>query len=486
MTLSLVIFAIGCLSITFVNADDGNIYLPPLRNDSAPEKLIVFVPGGLVPPEDYVPTVKSIQSNTNARLWGVVVYCLANLCDPLVDLDGKIQTAISNIQAMGFSSTATSDIFIVGHSLGGVGARHYIDTYSGYAGLGLYGTQTNGDHEDLLGTLGYPLNLTDFQTPLLALVGELDFVPISHVAILYQEYLQLSQSRQYLNPVVVVPGMSHSAFCPGFYVSGDIKQEIDEKVALQIIGQVTGAWITLLSYSSPPQAAYYTLSKWNTTTYPLLAGYLTAMTTESASWCSFAQQTLSGLSQDDIDKLDISVQTVSSSLQLTNSHTSYTLNGDSLAIQLVNFPYYEGGFLPKNAGALELGCKALTAERIAQQLNLDPSTVNFNVTCEDVNQISLQTASSLLSKFWPNALQRFSKQGKTFSLEADVIEAAGPLWVFASLNWNEGPNSVSISSPALKTDLNGFFYPGNHYCKLVSPVRAMEWIMTQGLTQRYP
>ena len=91
-----------------------------------------------------------------------------------------------------------ADIFVWGHSLGGVGARHFVDTFNAsvgaaaFAGLALFGTQFNGDHEDFKGTLGYPLDLKTFGAPLLVLLGELDMVPVSHAALLYSGWERAS------------------------------------------------------------------------------------------------------------------------------------------------------------------------------------------------------------------------------------------------------------------------------------------------------
>ena len=75
-----------------------------------------------------------------------------NLCDPLGQLPSEVA------QAIGAANTARGavdksagtfeqhDTFIFGHSLGGTGARHYVDSHnaSGWAGLALLGTQYNG------------------------------------------------------------------------------------------------------------------------------------------------------------------------------------------------------------------------------------------------------------------------------------------------------------------------------------------------------
>ena len=115
----------------------------------------------------------------------------------------------------------SEQIFVMGHSLGGVGARHYADTFdesrgaAAFAGVALFGTQYNGDHEDFKGTLGYPLDLKEFPAPFLAVAGELDMVPVmGHVGILVNQYeRELDATARALKPLIIVPGMDHSQFC---------------------------------------------------------------------------------------------------------------------------------------------------------------------------------------------------------------------------------------------------------------------------------
>jgi len=42
-------------------------------------------------------------------------------------------------------------------------------------------------------------------------------------------------------------------------------------------------------------------------------------------------------------------------------------------------------------------------------------------------------------------------------------------------------NSLSATSPILFSPITSKVYPGNHYCKLQSPMRLLEWVMTGSL-----
>jgi hypothetical protein len=157
-------------------------------------------------------------------------------------------------------SFAPNQTVIGGHSLGGVGARYTIDDALAqspplvYAGLILYGVQFNDLQTP--GVVGYPSDVAAFGVPLLALVGELDFVPTSHTALVYEQCQSLPTALDRFSKIaIVVAGMDHSDFCPGFHVQNDIVSELKPQVATGIIGNITAAWISVLQYQLAAQDA---------------------------------------------------------------------------------------------------------------------------------------------------------------------------------------------------------------------------------------
>jgi hypothetical protein len=427
---------------------------------------------------------RAIQNYSSTSLWVTIIYCLANLCDPLVDLNSRILSAISATQSSGFVGSP-ADIIVSGHSLGGVGARHFIDDYPQYAAIAFFGTQYNGDDEDLTyGTLGYPLDVASFPHPLLALTGELDLVPFSHAALVYQGMQNNTVSQRLAKATVVVPSMDHSAFCPGFNVSGDIVNELTESQSLAAIGSATGAWIDVLSFDNSTaeyQQAAEQLYQAIQTTEPIITPFLEMRALEE-DWCTQAQYLLCTLPTN--SPLDITQQTVNGSLQLESAHTSYALQrGGILDITIVSERAYDGGFMPTYVGASEIACKTLSAERINQQLD---STKAQQQTCVSMNKQAIMLATGAFKQSWPISLQRFAEQGREIDLIQDHNSSTGPTWVFEHLAFDESSTDVSVQSIQLFTSLNSLIYPGNYYCKLLSPAKVVEWITTTSLTQRYP
>jgi len=375
----------------------------------------------------------------------------------------------------------SNDIFIVGHSLGGVGARHFIDSYpqKTFAGLAFYGTQYNGDSENFSGPLGYPADLKSFPIPLLCLSGELDFLPYSHPAILYDQLSSLDSSTILQKPIIIVPGMDHSAFCPGFKVKDDIVQEIDENDAIQIIGEITGTWIDIVSNQATDSSK---LLQWIKQTAPIVQPFISAQKLAS-SWCKNAQLVISGLDPSKYNSLNLSLEVVDSLISLEFAHTEYSFYSNNiLSVMDVSYSTFDGGYLPNYASANQIACKLISDERVAQQLGY-PVITGRN--CYEVNNEALSVAKNFLQSSWPNALSRWEKQGKGINFAPDSETYLGPQWLITNLDWQEDQDNVTITSISLYSHLTSPIYPGNHYCKVISPAKLIEWITTFSLKNRY-
>jgi len=78
--------------------------------------------------------------------------------------------------------------------------------------------------------------------------------------------------------------------------------------------------------------------------------------------------------------------------------------------------------------------------------------------------------------------KRFEAHGQKLAFDATKYEGAGPLWVYGKMTWSEkSDGKMHLKSRGLLTGLGDSAIDGNHYCKLLSPARAMEWIYVDGL-----
>jgi hypothetical protein len=103
--------------------------------------------------------------------------------------------------------------------------------------------------------------------------------------------------------------------------------------------------------------------------------------------------------------------------------------------------------------------------------------------CGDINQESLNWA---LANASPEALERYNSVGKKLVIGDDKGPYnAGPLWIWTYMAYkdNKDKTETLVQSPMMRTPTNYFIgaAAGFHYCKVLSPFRAMEWIYVDAL-----
>ena len=125
--------------------------------------------------------------------------------------------------------------------------------------------------------------------------------------------------------------------------------------------------------------------------------------------------------------------------------------------------------------------------------------------CAKINNMAIQYA---LNNARETSRIRYEKYGQQIIVSTDGdkdVCAAGPCWIWASLEYNgiHKDGDITIKSPAFPYKNSNSYpcdeklYPkddrkevlpcsaGMHYCKLLSPARVMEWIMVDGLRLNY-
>jgi hypothetical protein len=117
--------------------------------------------------------------------------------------------------------------------------------------------------------------------------------------------------------------------------------------------------------------------------------------------------------------------------------------------------------------------------------------------CAQANQAAYEWA---LQRADPETRARFEQYGQKYVFGDDVPKQGGPLWLYAHVGYDEetdasGEKVIKVSSPMQKTEVDYWKNhfgpiprpsaipdPGcYHYCKILSPARAMEWIYVDSL-----
>ena len=148
------------------------------------------------------------------------------------------------------------------------------------------------------------------------------------------------------------------------------------------------------------------------------------------------------------------------------------------------------GFFPVSANEMKVKMKSRQA--IYQQ-TLDPTaklsdTDKFNF-CAEINAKAFEWARQRVP---PRTGERFDTLGVQPVFDPDIRHKIqiGPVWINSPLKLQErydmegGRWLWHVQAPTLVTDVTANLYPdsaGFHYCKLLSPARAMEWMLVDGL-----
>lgn len=87
------------------------------------------------------------------------------------------------------------------------------------------------------------------------------------------------------------------------------------------------------------------------------------------------------------------------------------------------------------------------------------------------------------------ALAKYKKLGKKLVIGDDLGPFnAGPLWIWKYMVYadNKDKTETLVQSPMMRTPTNYWASEarGFHYCKLLSPYRAVEWIYIDALYDR--
>jgi len=151
----------------------------------------------------------------------------------------------------------------------------------------------------------------------------------------------------------------------------------------------------------------------------------------------------------------------------------------------------------KPLSAYELKSKLKSKQAVWQQAKQPgaiPGLDKSMQTCSSINAAALDWA---LKHADAEVLERFKKSGEPLVMVDDIVAPVGmhgPTWIANELNYTREANSTSPTGTHVTVQswtfvvantneghVPWFFPVGMHYCKLLSPARAMEWIYTDSL-----
>lgn len=510
---------------------DSDVVLLPIREGGAPAGLI-FVQGAQAPAAQYAPFVKAIQAASSLKLYAVIPAFPLDTPEPMV-IGAGMTRSLAALKLAGLPSSAP--LLVAAHSLGGVMLQDW--TYSNHeqvsaqllTGSTLLRKYRNGTAADT-----YPV-------PTLMMSGTLDgLFRVTRQAESYYHYVTNHVQPPAQFPVVTFEGLSHWSFgsgkAPGLVQSHDLKPEITEEKGHQLAAAVvasffadvlkakgfpylnttaavavssavkTSAEIVAPIIASQQQEAFIHLGKACNSDFAMPAScptyprYPSGQKKGSNSphcvcgtpWSAHAQQIMAGPNITVVAADAIHPVSDVSPIHLPHIWSKCTGGaGCALNVTTVTYPAYatldseDTGFFSASASELKVKLKSRQSLMMAN----GAENVNFTATdvvpstCAEINEQSwawaMKTASS-------TAASRFAKLGQPMKFGKDIfLGNAGPVWIENPIEYkiSSDKSVMNVYSPCSHTPVD---YPiksaaGFHYCKLVSPARALEHIYIDGL-----
>lgn len=475
---------------------------------------LVIIQGAQIPAAKYTALAQTVQTASQYPVWVGIPDFALNTPEPLV-IGSGITRVLKAMQDQGMDKSAK--IFFAGHSLGGIILQDYlVGNPSGAVGQVLMGSFLQRK---------YRTNVT-FEIPTLTIGGELD--GLCHVTRIMEEFyhrvLPNEDNGIKTSPVIIIHGLTHIQFASGsdppeLVKLRDLKPEISTEQAHQSLARYISAFISMkLGNSSGFEELKGAVDATGKFIQPLLTAYKlegfynfkppcykdgSVSCTLGSPWSEHAQGMMGELPEGTVNDTDVFHPVY----QINPVHLPHVLNTIKCDAPnkdcIVNMTtvtqnvydefdkLIDAGFVPTSASEMRVKLKS---RQIVLQAggykNVDFNKTDSSSICRDINEESynwaLQNASS-------TTLARFKKYGVPMVMGEDKGPYnVGPVWIWDPLSYKKtksssGEDVIEVQSVMMRTpsDYSIKAAAGMHYCKLLSPARAMEWIYVDGLREHY-
>jgi len=467
----------------------GCVVEPPL-NDDSPQIGLIFVPGATIPGENYLPLMKAVQANYPGSLWiAATKEWTGEMPNPL-EVGGQLQGCKDMAAQFGLDTT---NVFYAGHSLGGIVLENYVsghfDETLGIALLGTWLPNLLEKSDDWTRNNEYPV-------PVLTAIGEIDGGGISYLRREVEETKVLANSVRSFTKTIMVPQVNHAQVASGEVdqgvVDNDIDAEISEEDAHNNYGIRVADWLALsalhleLLDGSQAQQSLLNFVQYEKETEEFLEPFKTMYHLEQegyvSQYVSDMQATIIGedyLTDDMI--ITNSILTNELTFQGYDPLVNIYENG-TIQIKTWSHMLYDTDPLDFNnhLSARTIKAKMKLADYIYEKV-LGIEGKDNVVECGELNRQTLALAMELASDA---AIDRWALRGRslTFGPDNDYIWGIGLWELSGGIKWKIiDDKNVELTGSRLWSNPDFLIYPGEHYCDLLSPYRALEWIYIESI-----
>ena len=344
--------------------------------------------------------------------------------------------------------------------------------------------------------------LEDYTKPVLTLSAELDGqTRITRIAVDYEQLLgntTESSKSIYRTPVINIRGASHAQFASGPMPPRvkklDLKPVISEQEAHAAIGRSVSSFLAV-TFSSA-QAIVDASKKRLDDAFndsgkrflPLLQIKALDVKGGASPWALECQKMMARYLAS---KIRVQNTIFEATQAFLKSKPSLNKQGSSVVINttaLVSYVKNPFDFSSKLQSPIEIDVKMKSRGAIKQALNATiPNSFDFekdeDLTCRNLNEMAYKLALKIST---PDAQARYRAQSRQITFKDDIVYGTGLQWSSQPLVIEESDAGLVVQGVALVTSVTSPFFPGMHYCKVLSPYRAMEWINVDSLRTHKP
>ncbi|KAK3584320.1 hypothetical protein CHS0354_017131 [Potamilus streckersoni] len=431
-----------------------------------------------------------------AMLWiALLEDFVFDIPNPL-ELELAVDKAFDELKNLGMKS---NNYFLAGHSLGGVFVGMYGMSHpTQLKGILLYASYLTREHA-----------LHAYPVPVMTLSGDLDgLTRITRIVdtfesvnciIYYQGIINLPRklendvkndtSATFRTPVIVMPGVNHGQFASGLMppnvAKHDLKPDVTEENAHEQISNYTRDFILATLPDPNPYAkqAMVSLSVSYQNTLAIIQPLLDIKGLDDNSnhtsvWTSMSQKIIAG---SNLDKYVKAYDTEVSVAYIGEKNPEEYLNEEGVTV--LTYSSLRQPINPEDVSEVpqtpeEIMAKMKSSQAIADLLG--NVTASGNLTCKDVNQVAF---AYVLANTSTAAKKRFKQRGLPIMFYPDKPIKFEEDWIRSKLQLDYNELGLHVTSYSHVTNVknqdNGS--PGMHFCKLLSPYRAMEWIYIDSL-----
>lgn len=510
---------LGCLrlSVGIQEPTPQDVIVKPIKTGKQAVAVVLFTGPG-IKPSQYSPLATTLQNMSSYSLWiGIPEFPSDAVLDS--NIAQGIDRILMSLKSQGMEGSVK--VFFAAHSPASA------IVLQNYLVKNVTLTQSTSGQILMGSFLQRSYHTTPYQYPIktLTISGELDGI-CRVTRIMEEYYLRIQQSKDFNEaitsfPVVIVRGMTHFQFASGEpspqIKDNDFRPEISHDLAQATVTALVSNFIEVI-LGNTSQLSTIKTAVTNTGIFlqPIIEAYLLEASYKfktpcyenppspscqvGCPWTQTAMVTMGELPSAKLNDTD-EIHPASELLpkfhhpaifnKCSKPDSSCIVQLSSVSENIYNKDDSDDGLTPNSAKEIRAKLKSRQSVMIAAGFkNVDFNVSDAGSRCKTINQ---QAYNWALKMSGPSTVSRFKEFGVQLVMGEDrgCLDNGG-LWIYLPMVYTQSKNStggdiVIIESIQMKTQVTykiGIF-AGMHYCKLLSPARAMEWIYVDGLRKYY-